>query len=408
MSELKSILPNELQVGMYIAKLDGDESVKKLRSEGLITRPATVDQIQSLAVTSIVIDTQKGIDCVTSKPYTTRPSVAVKSFDMSTHALAKEDIGATKVAYSDEIKRASELKNKALSLVSDVMNDVKLGHALDLTSVDVVASEIVDSLDKNQNALASLMRVRSMDTYLLEHSLNVSVLMGIMARSLGYQDEVIKELVLGAFIHDIGKIRVPDEILHKPGKLDAEEWAEMQRHVNYGIEAIQEVDGISQIAKDICAQHHEKLDGTGYPFGLAAESIESHSRISSVVDVYDAVTADRCYHKGMEPTVALKKMLTWTGDHLDKNMVYQLIRCLGVYPPGSLVELESGHIAMVQEVRTMHPNKPLVQMVYNAKQKKRLDGQLVDLRKHDNFGGIVNAAQPKTYDIKIDDFILPS
>ena len=403
MPELKNILPNELQVGMYIAKLEGDESVKKLRSEGLITRQTTVDQMQALAITGIVIDTQKGIDCVSSKPY-----VAVKSFDMSTQSLAKEDIGVTKSAYGDEIKKASELKDKALSLIGDVMNDVKLGRALDLTSVDDVTSGIVDSLDQNQNALASLMRVRSMDTYLLEHSLNVSVLMGIMARSMGYKSDVIKELVLGAFIHDIGKIRVPDEILHKPGKLDGEEWAEMQRHVNYGIEAIQQVDGISQIAKDICAQHHEKLDGTGYPFGLAAEAIEPHSRIASVVDVYDAITADRCYHKGMEPTIALKRMLTWTGDHLDKEVVYQLIRSLGVYPPGSLVELESGHIALVQEVRTMHPNKPLVQMVYNSKRKKKLDGQLVDLRKHDNFGAIVNAAEPKTYEIKIDDFILPA
>lgn len=403
MSVLKSILPDQLQVGMYIAKLEGDEGVKKLRSEGLITRQTTVDQVQSLAITGIVIDTLKGIDCVTSKPY-----IAVKSFDMSTQTLAKEDVGVTKTAYADEIKNASELKKRALSLIGDVMNDVKLGNALDLNSVDVVASGIVDSLDQNQNALASLMRVRSMDNYLLEHSLNVSVLMGIMARSLDYQNDIAKELVLGAFIHDIGKIRVADEILHKPDKLDGEEWAEMQRHVNYGIEAIQKVDGISQIAKDICAQHHEKLDGTGYPFGLAAEAIEPHSRIASVVDIYDAITADRCYHKGMEPTIALKRMLTWTGDHLDKDVVYQLIRSLGVYPPGSLVELESGHIALVQEVRTMHPNKPLVQMVYNSKRKKKLDGQLVDLCKHDNFGAIVNTAEPKKYEIKIDDFILPA
>jgi HD-GYP domain-containing protein (c-di-GMP phosphodiesterase class II) len=401
MSELKSILPNQLQVGMYITKIEGGENTKKLNSEGLLTRQSTVDRIVSLDVTKIVIDTNKGIDCVGSKSY--KPAA---SFDMSTKAVAKEDIGSSTVSFADEMKNATELHSKALSLVSDVMNDVKLGRALDLTSVDTVASEITQSLINNQNALASLMRVRSMDSYLLEHSLNVSVLMGILSRSMGFHDDVIKELVLGAFIHDVGKIRVADEILHKPGKLNGEEWAEMQRHVNYGIEAIQDVDGISQIAKDICAQHHEKLDGKGYPFGLAGDEIAQHSRMGSVVDVYDAITANRCYHKGMEPTIALKRMLTWTGDHLDKQLVYQLIRCLGVYPPGSLVELESGHVGMIQEVRSMQPNQPIVQMVYNTKKKQMLDGQVVDLRKHDNFGAIVSAVSPESYQINVDDFIL--
>lgn len=404
-----------LQVGMYIAGMEGgsgDQSAN-LRSEGLLTRQQTVEKLKQMDVKTVFIDVEKGIDCIgsiddvqispTKIDGLPKPSLeeipAPKSLDTT-------EIAKTLVSFEEEMDNAVELHNKALTLVDEVMHDVKMGRALDLASVDDIASEITSSLINNQNALASLMRKRSMDAYLLEHSVNVSVLMGVMVRSLGYREDIVKELVLGAFLHDIGKVRVPDEILHKPGKLTEDEWGEMKRHVDYGIEALAEVDGISPLAKSICAQHHEKLDGTGYPYGLDRTQLPRHTRIASVVDVYDAVTADRCYHKGMEPTTALKKMLTWTGDHLDKDMVYQLIRCLGVYPPGSFVELESGHIAMVQEHHPATPNRPVVQMAFDPKRQKAMDGFVVDLRKYDTYGVAIKAAKPEQFGIDLTNFLL--
>ncbi|GAA5316889.1 MAG: HD-GYP domain-containing protein [Candidatus Pelagadaptatus aseana] len=413
MASIKKITPDLLQVGMYITGMEGgsnDESAR-LRNEGLLTRVQTVEKLKQMDVRTVYIDVEKGIDCIGSvddvQISPTKIELPQPSLDdlPPPKSLDTDDIGKTLVSFEQEMGDAVELHSKALSLVDDVMHDVKMGRALDLTTVDDIASEITASLVNNQNALASLMRKRSMDAYLLEHSMNVSVLMGIMVRSLGYREDIVKELVLGAFLHDIGKVRVPDEILHKPGKLTNEEWDEMKRHVDYGIEALEEVDGISPLAKSICAQHHEKLDGTGYPYGLDHTQLPRHTRIASVVDVYDAVTADRCYHKGMEPTVALKKMLTWTGDHLDKDMVYQLIRCLGVYPPGSFVELESGHIAMVQEHHPAKPNRPVVQMVYDPKRQKALDGFVVDLRKYDTYGVAIKAANPEQYGLNISDFL---
>ena len=415
MSSIKRIPPKSLQVGMYITGMEGaaGEQGSNLRTEGLLTRQDTVDQLLKMNLKAVLIDVEKGIDC--------QSSISIDDIQISTdgHVLPKpssveipmpkaldtDQIGRALVPFSEELEKAKELKSKALSLVDDVMHDVKMGRAVNMTSVDEITTEITESLENNQNALASLMRQRSMDSYLFEHSLNVSVLMGIMARSLGYQEHIVKELVMGAFVHDIGKIKVPDEVLHKPGKLEDHEWLEMKRHVDYGIEALEEVGGISQIVKDICALHHEKLDGTGYPFGMDQSRLPRHTRIASVVDVYDAITADRCYHQGMEPTVALKKMLTWTGDHLDKDLVYQLIRCLGVYPPGSFVELESGHIAMVREHRPAHPNMPVVHMVYDAKRKRSLDGFIVDLRKHTNYGTAVRAANPEHYGLNVSDFL---
>ncbi len=312
---------------------------------------------------------------------------------------------APQVPFQQEIENAKEVRHRALSLAGDVMQDVKMGRSFDSKAVDRIANDITESLINNQNALQSLMQIRMKDQYLLEHSMNVAVLMGVLARSMKIGGEELHELVFGAFVHDIGKIRIPEEILYKPGRLEPEEWAEMQRHVTYGMETLETIDGIPDKAKAICAQHHERLDGTGYPFKLKGPQISLYGCMAAVVDVYDAITADRVYHKGMEPTVALKKMLEWTENHLDKSMVYQLIRCVSVYPAGSTVELASGYVAVVQEANLQKPGQPKVMLVYDTQSNRKIETKLVNLASTDVYGGIKSAVDPARYALKLDDYL---
>lgn len=406
MGNVKRISIEQLAVGMFVTEVNDEWAAdSNLKASGLITREATIDTFRSMGVAELYIDTSKGDDCIGSIPVdqihqrTSQEAAQLQLEPQSLSALAPQ------VPYQQELKNATEIRHKALSLAGDVMQDVKMGRSFDRAAVDMIAADITDSLVSNQNALQSLMRMRSKDQYLLEHSMNVAVLMGVLARSMKVEGNELQELVFGAFVHDIGKVRVAEEILYKPGRLEAEEWAEMQRHVTYGVESLKDIGGIPSRAMDICAQHHERLDGTGYPNNLAADQISLHGRMAAVVDVYDAITADRVYHQGMEPTVALKKMLEWTDSHLDKSLVYQLIRCVSVYPAGSMVELASGHIALVQEANLHKPSQPKVLIVYDLKRNAKVAEQQVSLEHTDLYGGIKAAVDPQKFGLNVRDYL---
>ena len=406
MGSVKRITIDQLAVGMYVTELNDEWAAdSQLKAAGLISRESTIATFRAMGISELYIDVSKGDDCAGSVPVdqihrrTSREAKAIKAEPAAIETLAP------KVSFQKEIENASEIRNKALSLAGDVMQDVKMGRSFDKDAVHTIANEITDSLVSNQNALQSLMRMRNKDQYLLEHSMNVAVLMGVLARSLGIGGDHLHQLVFGAFVHDVGKVRVPESILYKPGRLDEDEWQEMQRHVVYGMETLRGIGGIPDISMDICSQHHERLDGSGYPFNLKADEISLHGRMGAVVDVYDAITADRVYHKGMEPTVALKKMLEWSGAHLDKQLVYQLIRCVSVYPAGSMVELGSGHLGIVQEANLQNPARPKVLVVYDKPRAVKVDPKVISLDSSDVYGGIKSAVDPASYGLQLTDYL---
>ena len=140
----------------------------------------------------------------------------------------------------------------------------------------------------------------------------------------------------------------------------------MKRHALYSQKILEKNRGFPQAAINVAGQHHERLDGKGYPAGLAGDEVSQEGRMASVVDVYDAITADRVYHQGMTPSTALKRMLEWSGPHLDATYVQAFIKAMGIYPVGSLVALESGMAAIVME-ENEDSLKPTVKVIYNLK-----------------------------------------
>lgn len=401
MTTIKKVSLEQLKVGMYVTQVDEIRAAgAHLKAQGLITREDTIERFRQQGMLECFIDTAKGDDCPHGVPLE-----QLRKASQAGYPVCDEDFPVPKKTYEEERDNAVSVRNKALMLVSDVMHDVKMGRSINREAIDAIALDITESLVNNQNALLSLMYMGEKDEYLLEHSMNVAVLMGVLARSLGYRGEELHHLVLGAFVHDVGKVRVPESILHKPGKLELAEWEEMKRHVDYGIEALQSIEGLPEIAMAICAEHHERLDGTGYPFRKPAAQISRQGRMGAVVDVYDAITSDRVYHKGLEPNVALKKMLEWTGSHLDKELVYQLIRCVGVYPAGSLVQLSSGHVAVVLEVCSRQPAQPRVKLIYDGKRQQRINGKVISLGDTDLYGEIMRAVAPAQFGLNVRDYL---
>lgn len=310
------------------------------------------------------------------------------------------------VSLDDERGSAKKVHEEALNLLGDVMAKVQAGAPIDIEEVEDIADDIIASVYRNENALACMSRIRDKDAYLLEHSLNVGILLSILGKSMGFDHESIRKLAVGGMLHDVGKIQVSDMVLNKPGKLEAQEWEEMKRHVTYGEQYLTSLD-IDADVISICAQHHERLDGTGYPNALAESDISLFGRMAAVCDVYDAITADRVYHDGMTPSVAMKRLVEWSDHHLDRKLVYQFIRAMSIYPIGTVVELNSEQLGIVVTPNKVRQAEPVVRMIYSIKHKRFMEVEDVDLARVGEEREIVRAVDPArlTFDLKIMDFM---
>jgi len=260
----------------------------------------------------------------------------------------------------------------------------------------VFIKNIVMSISRNPNALICMTKIREKGAYLLEHSLNVAILLATFGTHVGLDEKQIQELTLSGFLHDIGKIKIPDEILNKPGRLNNQEMTIMKTHVYQGTKALIKMGMPKRIIQTI-GQHHERLDGYGYPKGLRGNEITVFGRMIAIVDVYDAITANRCYKVAMSSEKALQILLQDTPKKYDEVLVTQFIQCIGIFPAGSLVKLSNQTIAMVLKQHLVHATKPVVKVFYSVPGNRYLEPKELDLAAASNGVKIVGAVIASEY-----------
>ena len=298
---------------------------------------------------------------------------------------------------------AEKLYAEAKSLQTKFLNALKNGETVEVAPLELMADDLIDSIFKNSDALIYLSKIRDKDTYLMEHSLNVGMLLANFGRYLHLPKQMIKELLVGGLLHDTGKIMIPDEILHKPGKLTVDEFEIMKKHVEYSIPLLKQAEGLTAIMRMVAETHHERFDGQGYPRKHKADTMHLIAKMSSIVDVFDALTADRCYKKGMVATQAFRILLQGIGSQFDGDLVNKFIKCMGIYPAGTLVKLKSGKLALVIKNKETMPLQPVVKIIYSLVGDYYLEAKLVDLTKTPT-EEIENAVDPKSYHIDISRF----
>ena len=401
---IKRIPISALKVGMYITDLNNDWIPHNTqRKKGVIKREETIEKIRRMGVQYVYIDVSRGADCQDSEP---AAEVDRRNETALQNAGALKPGYAPKAPLAEEIIIAQRVHSQAQNLVGSFMNNVKIGGAIDVAPIHQLADELQNSVLRNANALSCLGRIREKDNYLLEHSVNLSVLMSLFGSYRKLAADILHQTIVGALLHDLGKILTPDEILHKPGRLTAEEFEVMKLHARHSRDILASTEGIGEIAVITAAQHHEKLDGSGYPEGLKGEEITEYGRMVAITDVYDAITSDRVYHKGMTPTQGLKKLLEWSGDHLDPVLVKQFIRCIGLYPVGSLVLLESGRLGVVVETNDADQRLPVVRVMYHTRFRLPITVETIDLSRPGNQDRIVRAVDPEDYKLDIRKFLI--
>lgn len=376
---IKQIRTDQLKPGMFIHDLNCGWLDHPFVSNTFKVRDqATVDKIIELGIREVYIDTVKGANV-----WEARTQVEVNAdLDRRLQEIAEKAPEKPIVAeLKNEAARARRLHGEANKIVRHMMDDVRLGQQIQVERIEPLVENMVDSIFRNQDALLPLARLKNHDDYTFEHSVSVCALLVAFGRGMKLPRETIKEMALGGLLHDVGKARIPDNILNKPAKLTDDEFARMQSHVAQSVILLKQTPGVSDIAMRVAAEHHERFDGTGYPQRLKAETISLYGQMASIVDVYDAISSERVYHRGMPPTQALKKLLEWSSHHFDPQLVQAFIRAIGIYPTGTLVQLDSKRIGVVVEQNEEKLLEPVVKVFYHAGQQHYIPPEIVDLSK---------------------------
>ena len=293
------------------------------------------------------------------------------------HSPAAAIRAAGRMPFDVEVLAARAIRREAMRQMRDLYEQARAGRPLDLQPARESVRHVVASLRRNEQAFASLLQLKSMDTYTYTHSVNTCVLSVVVAERTGlvHASEIVG---LGALLHDIGKTRIPETVLQKPGKLNELEWNMMRQHPIFGLEIVGWPD-VQPMVTEAISQHHERLNGSGYPEGLQGGAISPAGRLVAVADVYDAMTSDRPYHRASAAPDAMRWVCQYSGEAFDSQVVIAFVRAIGLFPVGSLVRLTTGELAVVATVNPAAIRRPTVLVVSTSGVTADTKPHLLDL-----------------------------
>lgn len=364
---------SQLKLGMYVSELDKSWLETPFVVQGIqINSQKDIDAISEYA-TFVWVDPLKQV------PHMADTLLTISSVDSVKKGPAKPRISPnynaekTRKEYpklnpaAEEHKVAKTLYVQGKSAIKNILhrvssaNEVALGDALELVN------GCMESVIRNPDALMWMSKIREQDEYTAEHCLNVCILAMVFGRHLGLSEKEIVRLGLCGLLHDVGKMKMPSDILNKPEKLDPDEFEVIKKHTLTGYNLLKESPNfIPPIVAEVAKSHHEQMDGSGYPSGIPAGNLDRMIRMISLVDAYDAMTSDRCYSKGKSNTDALKLIYEQKGKQFDEELALEFIRCIGIYPAGTIVQLINGSVGVVIEINPQYRHLPKVLILRDA------------------------------------------
>lgn len=292
-----------------------------------------------------------------------------------------DNIGAD-IVIEDVIK--DETRFEARVAVKKAMDNVMNGNNLDVKPIRNVVGKIVEELLTVQDAVINLQDIKSFDNYTFSHSANVCVLSAVTGISMGYDSYKLKELCMGALLHDIGKTKIPNEIMNKISPLTNEEFEIVKKHARYGYDMLKQSMDISSYTAYVALTHHEKYNGEGYPLGLKGKAIHEFSRIVSVADVYDAMTSNRIYRRRINISEVVEYLVSLGGHHFDYDIVKKMMEHISVFPLGSLITISTGETAIVVDNNKKYPNRPVIRLIKDPYGVEYKDFNEIDLTSCNN------------------------
>lgn len=375
---------SQLEIGMYVCELDRPWLESPFQFQGFPLR--TTEDIKAVQETCsyVYVDTEKGgtprltqptpprgISSAANEPRPRGPDPRRKgklggllrslARRMPTHRSVKEAI--------ESVEAARRPFGETTDFVRTLITDVRGGHTVDMVAVKEVVTACADQITRNADAMLLLSSIRDKDEYTSRHSINVGILSMLLGHRLGMPKTRLEQLGMGGLLHDVGKIRAPEEVLNKPGRLTQEEFQIIKMHAAQGRDILISSQGASSSVINVAYSHHERMDGSGYPCGLKEDELDLFTRIAGVADTFDAVTSDRVYSNRRTTIEAIKILQSSSGDLYDSELVSTFLRALGLYPPGSIIQLTDGRIGVVIRTNPKNEFRPLVLVFKNAKHR---------------------------------------
>lgn len=355
-------------------KVRDDDHIWKLKDEGIV---------------EVSIDTAKGIDLPPS------PIARINAVEKRIRSLAeiKAEIPHT-VSLGEERRRATKLLREASNTVSGLMLSAKAGLSVDAAQLEPVVSKMLESVTRNPDALAPLSRLKSEDAYASEHAVATAALIIAFGRQQGLPEPEIEKLALGTMVKDVGHAAIDARLITKPGVLSQAEFSIVQGHVEEGLAVLEATSRLSETSVAVVLEHHERYNGCGYPYRMAGDEISLAGRMAAIVDTYDAMTSARPYRAAMSPSLALRQLYEEGGKQYDPTLVAAFVKTVGIFPVGTLVLLESGHLAVVEQLNPDNMLTPVVLVIYHTGRQQYLTTPAqVDLSRKvgNHYGQIVRA-----------------
>jgi len=368
-----------LRPGMFLHAIEGSWlSHPFWRRRFLLRSDSEIAALRDAGIAFVTIDTARGLAPVDEEP---EPIIITEP------VVADGPMGITA-----ERQRATDIVARTREIIRGVFEDARTGKAIDSDQVSAVVDEISQSVQRNAYALIGIVRLKSKDDYSYLHSVAVCALMVNFARRLGLSDDMVRELGLAGLLHDIGKMDVPSEILNKPGRLTDEEFAIARLHPERGCAILGRADAIPATVIDVCRHHHEKIDGTGYPFALKGSEISLAARMGAICDVYDALTSDRAYKQAWSPIEAVTAMHGWTGQ-FDRDLLFTFYQSIAVFPVGMVVRLRSQRLAIVLS-NGRRASRPRLRVFYDTAANGLVDPRDIVLADDDACKTVIRQENP--------------
>lgn len=314
-----------------------------------------------------------------------------------------------KTPFREELPRAKIVFEDTRSHVEQLLDDIEKKDAIDIAQSRAIISSCVKSILSNANALLWLSKIKNQDHYTAEHCMRVGILAIAFGRFLDMEEKELELLGMSGMLHDVGKMKVPQDILNKPTRLSRIEFDIMRQHTTFGKEILEQYKELEPMIKDTAHYHHERIDGKGYPEGIHGGYLHKYIRMITIVDAYDAITSNRSYKAGSPAFDALKILFAERGKHFDSELVEAFIRMIGVYPPGTLVELTNGEVGIVISANPESRLRPKIELVLTADKKARppyvinLFDNILD--EHGEVYAIKTGLANETYGVNVKDYI---
>ncbi|MCI0506628.1 MAG: HD-GYP domain-containing protein [Gammaproteobacteria bacterium] len=365
---------DDLALGMYVSGLDRPWIDTPFLFQGF--RLESADQITELQkyCRFVFVDKEKSIIHNIRRNF-----ISGAASSSSVQTSVPHCVLPTDPDFKHHMKYALRLHSGAKNFIEKIMNDAQRGKDPDVKEAKVLVSSLVKNIIANPMALIWLTQLKNRDEYTSIHSLNVCILALFFGRSLGMNTQQLNELGLGALLHDIGKLRVPLEILNKPAKLTDEEYDVIKQHTTLGYDLLKNKDELSRDSLAVIKNHHERIDGHGYPYGLQSYGIDLYSRIVKIIDVYDAVTSRRVYQRDLTPYHALNCIYSDRNGAFDEKLVQEFLKHMGIYPVGCVIELNTGEVGVVTSINEKRHLSPTLLLMLNGNKQPLKQHKYINL-----------------------------